>query len=138
MKLLKLISHPYTVIICFCLIMISGEHLGGCYALYILIGLPFGAVHAWLGLAGIIALLISYYRFKNKTVMGQAINVFGVLLLFASIYYFFWADRKHYNWGSFEQAVPLISMAISALVSICFIARSFIASQQKMISVQQT
>ena len=43
MKKIKIITHPVTLILCFFLILISGEHLGGFYLLYILLGLLFAS-----------------------------------------------------------------------------------------------
>ena len=136
MKLFRSLSSPYTLIICFCLIMISGEQLGGFYALYILLGLFAGAFHSLLAVAGIIMLLIIYHRFNNSKLFPQVLNVIGVLLLFSSIYYFFWNDKQHYNWGSFEQTVPVASMVLTAIVGICFLVRTFVkVPTQKLISV---
>lgn len=136
MKLFRSLSSPYTLIICFCLIMISGEQLGGFYALYILLGLFAGAIHSLLAVAGMIILLISYHRFKNRKAILQVLNVIGVLLLFSSIYYFFWNDKQHYNWGSFEQTVPVASMLLTAIVGICFLAGTFVKlPSQKTLSV---
>jgi hypothetical protein len=111
--------------------MISGEHLGGFYALYILLGLFAGAVHSLLAVAGIIILLVSYHRFRNKNTLSQTLNVAGVLLLFSSIYYFFWNDKQHYNWGSFEQTVPVLTMIVTSLVAVCFLSRTFIKTSPK-------
>lgn len=50
MKMIKLFTHPVVIIIAFLLILINGEHLGGFYLLYILLGLPHGAVHSLLAI----------------------------------------------------------------------------------------
>ena len=52
MKMIKLFTHPVVIIIAFLLILISGEHLGGFYLLYILLGLSHGAVHSLLAIDG--------------------------------------------------------------------------------------
>lgn len=131
MKIFKFISHPYTLIICFLLIMISGESFGGFYALYILLGLFYGAIHSLLALAGIIVLLVSYHRFKIKNARAQILNLAGVLLLFSSVGYFFWQDKQHYNWGSFEQTVPVVTMTITVFVATCFLINNFIKARPK-------
>ena len=43
----------------FLLIIISGEHLGGFYALYLLLALFYGGIHSLLGLSGIVLLIIA-------------------------------------------------------------------------------
>jgi hypothetical protein len=128
MKLFKILSHPYTLIICFLMMVISGEHLGGFYALYILLALPFGGVHAILAVAGIIILLISHNAFakKGKQRESIAMNVFGLLLMVSSVYYFFSADKKHYNWGTFQQTVPMLTIILTASVALCFLIGNFI------------
>jgi hypothetical protein len=37
MKAYQIITHPYTLIASFCLILISGQHWGGFYLLYLLL-----------------------------------------------------------------------------------------------------
>jgi hypothetical protein len=136
MKLFKFLSHPYTLIICFLAIMISGENFGGFYAMYILMALPFGGVHALLAFAGIIVLLGNHSIKRNKVnAAWQVINMLGVLLLFASLYYFFWADKQHYNYGSFEQPVPILTMAVTALAAACFLISNFIKARAKTLLV---
>lgn len=132
MKIFKFLSHPYTLIICFLLIMISGENFGGFYALYILMALPFGGVHALLALAGILILLINHNIQPNKiNSVRPVINLLGVLLLFGSLYYFFWADKQHYNYGSFQQTVPVFTMALAGFIATCFLINSFIKARPK-------
>lgn len=123
MKVFKFLSHPYTLIICFLMILISGEHLGGFYILYILLALPHGGIHAILALAGIGILLASYYKFNRRKTYRIAffLNIAGLALLFLSIYLFFFNDKQHYNWGTFEQTVPLISLFFTGLIAILFL-----------------
>lgn len=133
MKLFKILSHPYTLIICFCCIVISGEHSGGFYAMYILLGLPFGALHALLAVVGILALLISH-QFNNREALSRFINVLGLFLLLGSIGYFFWADKKNYNYESFDQFIPLATMILTAFISICFLIGLFFKEPTKKLS----
>lgn len=136
MKLFRILSHPYTLIICFLLIMISGENFGGFYAMYILMALPFGGVHALLAVAGIIVLLTNHSIKSDKINSArQVINFIGVLLLFASLYYFFWADKQHYNYGSFEQTVPILTMVVTVLVAVCFLISNFMKTRAKTLLV---
>jgi hypothetical protein len=123
MKLFKILSHPYTLIICFLFILISGEHLGGFYALYLLLALPHGGIHSLLALTGIIILLTSYYKFKRKKIYRIEIflNMVGLVLLFLSIYLFFLNDRQHYNYGTFEQTIPIFTLFFTGSIAILFL-----------------
>ncbi len=126
MKAIKIITHPYTLIISFLLIMISGEHLGGFYLLYLLLALPVGAIHSLLALAGISVLLFNYHKYgRRKThLIVPVLNIIGLLLLFCSIYAFFYNDKEHYNYGTFYQTVPLLTLIITGLIALCFLANN--------------
>jgi TRAP-type uncharacterized transport system fused permease subunit len=123
MKVFKILSHPYTLIICFLMILISGEHLGGFYILYLLLALPHGAIHSILALAGIGVLLFTFYRFQRKKVHRAEIllNVLGLALLFLSIYLFFANDKQHYNFGTFEQVVPVSTLFFTGVIATLFL-----------------
>jgi len=123
MKVLKIFTHPYVLIISFLMIMISGEHLGGFYILYLLLALPSGAIHSLLALVGIGLLLVGYHKYERKNIhLAEFIlNVVGTLLLFSSIYLFFLNDRDNYNYGTFTQTVPVITLVFFSFLSICFL-----------------
>jgi len=127
MKIFKILSHPYTLILCYSFIMISGEHWGGFYATYVLLALPAGYIHSLLAVAGIISIAVSYHWMggQNSKLTAQLMNVLGVLLLLASIVYFFKKDVRHYNWGTFEQGYPLFTLYLAAFIAICFLAGTF-------------
>jgi hypothetical protein len=122
MKTVKILVHPVSLIICFLMIIISGQHLGGFYLLYLLLALPHGSIHALLGISGAILLLINHYWIKlsvNKYVF-IFINAVGSFLLAMSLYVFFINDKEHYNYGTFSQTVPLITLALFGIVFISF------------------
>src|SRR5438067_1112689 len=101
MKLFKILSHPYTLIFSFLFIIISGENMGGFYALYILLGLLHRALHSLLGFLGVLILIISYHLYiKQNLFIKQGLNVLGVVLLILSLFFFFRNDTEHYNWGT--------------------------------------
>ncbi len=64
MRILKIITHPYIVIISFFAILISGEGFGGFYLLYLLLALPYGGIHSLLALIGIVLLLVNYNKYN--------------------------------------------------------------------------
>jgi hypothetical protein len=127
MKIFKILSNPYTLILFYSFIMISGEHWGGFYATYVLMALPGGYIHSLLAVSGIISIVAGYHwisKQKNKGA-SQMINVLGVLLLLASLVYFFKKDVRHYNWGTFEQGYPLFTLCLAAFIAVFFLLGTF-------------
>lgn len=125
MKLLRFITHPYTLIICFFAIMISGENFGGFYLLYLLMALPHFGSYAVLALLAVILLIVSFKRFRNENYrVGNALNIIGAFLLILSLFIFFWRDVQHYNYSTFYELVPQISLVVFGIVSIAFLYRN--------------
>ena len=126
MKLFRILSHPYTLILSFLFILISGQHLGGFYVMYIFLGLIHGAVHSVLGFVGIIVLAATYHSVWSKTSpLRQLLNITGVGLLFASLYFFFTNDKQHYNWGTFDESIPLATLCFVGFIALCFLVGNF-------------
>ena len=128
MKALKFITHPYTLIVSFCLILISGEHLGGFYALYLLLALYYAGIHALLGLGGIIV-LIATRKTRNKIKepsWPNILNIVGAALLILSLIWFFYWDKDGYNYGTFYQIVPRLSLILFGVIALLFIGRNLI------------
>ncbi len=127
MKTLKALSHPFLVITSFLLVLISGEHFGGFYAIYLLMALPHGGGHAILGLLGILLLIFGYYRYKRayKYLIEPLINVAGIGCLAFSFVLFFLRD-KGYNDATFEQLVPQISLVLFGVLATLFIISNVI------------
>ncbi|MBC7886653.1 MAG: hypothetical protein H7Z13_02105 [Ferruginibacter sp.] len=132
MKLIKIISHPATLIICFLLVLISGQHLGGFYLLYILLGLPHGAVHSILGVMGVGILLFSHYKYKRAFIymIEPLLNIAGVILLGLSLFLFFYNDRSQYNYSTFYETLPQISMVLFAFLIASFLVINLIKLRQ--------
>lgn len=125
MKLLTILTHPVLVICSFLLILISGQHFGGFYLLYLLMALPHGGFHAILALIGIGLLLLSYakYNRENKFLIEPLLNVTGVVCLFFSLNIFFFRSNS-YNDGSFHQAIPLLTLILFLVLSLGFLSYS--------------
>lgn len=106
--------------------MISGEHLGGFYALYLLLALYYGGIHSILALFGIILLIVA----RNKDVktkfhaLPNILNIGGAVFLVLSIVYFFYADKEGYNYGTFYQFVPRLSLILFGLIALIFIGKN--------------
>ncbi|MFT4155135.1 hypothetical protein [Parafilimonas sp.] len=132
MKRLKLIiTHPLLIILLFCGIIISGEEMGGFYLLYILLGLPHFVIHSILGISGIFCLMLAYYIKKSK---GYLFNIFGASCMCGSLIYFFIQPNASYNYGTFHETLPMITLcAFGALVTYFIISNSiqFIADLKK-------
>lgn len=128
MKAIKVITNSYTLIISFLIIIISGQHLGGFYIIYLLIALPYFGIHSILALVGIILLLIIYHNKKNRCfIIRPLINLVSVLMLIASIYMFFYNDKEHYNYGTFYQLVPQITLIVFSFIALSFIVRNIVS-----------
>jgi hypothetical protein len=123
MKTMKFLTHPYTLIASFFFVMISGQHLGGFYLLYLLLALPHGGVHSITALIGITLLLFSYSKHKERGQLTESIlNIFGVFLLLLSLFLFFYNDKENYNYGTFVQLVPQITLTIFAVLCLLFLS----------------
>ena len=135
MKTIKIISHPITLITCFLLVLISGQHLGGFYLLYILLGLPHGAIHSILAMAGILVVLFSNNKYKRKFnyLIEPILNMAGVLMLSLSLLFFFINDKEQYNYSTFNQTVPLLSLIVFGIVALSFSLSNFIITLKRTI-----
>ncbi|MEI9945849.1 MAG: hypothetical protein WDN26_16715 [Chitinophagaceae bacterium] len=120
MKAVKILTHPYLLILSFCVIMISGQNFGGVYLIYLLMALPYGGIHAILALGGVIALILANERFKVGK-LATILNLAGASCLFLSLYFFFYNDKAGYNSATFEQTVPQISLVLFAVLLIGFV-----------------
>ncbi|MEP7374574.1 MAG: hypothetical protein ABI675_14365 [Chitinophagaceae bacterium] len=133
MKTFNILTHPVLLIVSFLFILISGEHMGGFYLMYLLIALPHGSSHALLGLIGVLLLVISYTRYKRaySPFIGPVLNILGVCCLVLSLAIFFYKDKQGYNDGTFEQLVPQITLTIFGLLSLLFIISNVVRPSKK-------
>jgi hypothetical protein len=128
MKAIKIITHPILLIISFLFILISGQHFGGFYLLYLIMGLPHFGLHAILASVGILLLIFSYLKFgrTGKNIMAIIFNIIGSGCLVLSLIRFFYNDRKGYNNGTFDQLMPQITLVIFGLLTIAFAINNII------------
>jgi hypothetical protein len=129
MKVIKIITHPYTVIISLFIILINGEGWGGFFVLYLLFGLPYAVIHSLLALLGVVLLLVNYYKYKGKKegLSNYVIEIIGVFLLMLSIFIFFYTDKQHYNYGTFYQLVPVITLILFTIIALSSIIVNIIS-----------
>lgn len=124
MKVINFIGHPVLVMSIYLLIMISGEHFGGFYLLYILMGLPNGASHALLATCGLAILLISYKIYRTKPhILKPVSTMLGLSVMVLALITFF-ENSQGYNDDTFYQTFPLITMFLFALCVFCCIVQS--------------
>lgn len=123
MKIISIFTHPVVLVISFLLVLISGEHYGGFYLLYILLALPHGGVHALLGIGGIAVILFSYLRYGRRFVHAAegVLNLIGAFMLVLSLYLFFANDKADYNDGTFKQTVPLVTLYVFGVLVVGFV-----------------
>ena len=90
MKLINIITHPVLVIIAFSVILVSGEHFGGLYLMYLLMALPHGGIHEVLALLGTGLILFSYAKYKRESqfFFKMVLNILGVFSLYTSLWLF--------------------------------------------------
>src|SRR5439155_27050777 len=118
----KIITHPLTVVISFIVIVISDEQFGGFYLLYLLMGLIHGAIHSVGGFLGIALLLFSNIKSKqwSRNIISACVNLSGVILLWLSLFLFFYNDKSNYNISTLYQLLPQILLLVFLSISICF------------------
>ena len=118
MKTINFITHPYPVLISFLFLLISGEHLGGFYIMYLLIGLPHAAIHSILGIFGVIILLLNkaWANSEWNDLIKPIINIGGALLMIGSLFTFFYNDSVQYNVATFYQLVPQLCLSVFILL----------------------
>ncbi len=133
MKAIKILTHPVLLIGSFLFVLISGEHFGGFYILYLLLALPHGGVHAMLALAGVLLILFSYIKFKRskKYLIEPVLNIIGAACLSLSLFFFFYNDRQGYNAGTFDQLVPQVTFVLFGLLTIGFVIDNLTGSAGK-------
>jgi hypothetical protein len=133
MKAFKILGHPYLLIASFLFIIISGEHIGGFYLLYLLLGIFGGSLHSIAGIVGVLLLVIAYNS-RGKDLM--LIDLTGAALLQASLILFFNQDKNGYNDSTFHQTVPLVTLCIFITVWLAFvITRTIFRSRKKLASL---
>ncbi len=125
---MKVFKHPLAVIISFIMILISGKQTGGFYILYLLLGLPHGGIHSITGILGTLLLLFGNIKSKQwgGNYISLCLNLLGVLLLWLSLFSFFYNDKGNYNIATFYQLLPQILLSLFLLISIVFFVHNIL------------
>src|SRR4051812_27848347 len=112
MKILKLIGHPFLVSSTLLLVLVSGKSFGGFYLVYVLLGLPYGATHAIIAIAGIGVMIASHLWRRDRPHPVKAIlSVIAIGLMTLALIFFF-DGSKGYNDGTFVQFLPISSLLL--------------------------
>ena len=105
----------------FLLIIISGEHFGGFYLLYIIMGLYGGASHAILAFSGLLFIFTGYkiYRVKQN-ILKPFLYLVGISLMVVALVTFF-VGSHGYNNSTFHQTIPILSLVLFSLSAFFFV-----------------
>ena len=122
MKLRNIITHPLAVMISFMIVLISGEHVGGFYIIYLLMGITHGTVPSLLGIGGIILLAPGLLIAQRKQASSiYLLNITGILLMMLSLFLFFFNDIQLYNINTFYQFIPFCTIILFCLLALLFL-----------------
>ena len=109
------------VSVSYCCIIISGMHIGGPWIAYLLITLftaafyPLSFAYAILGIGGLVMYLIRTYTFLGGEWLQKLI---GLSAMWLSLIVFFTGKDADYNYPTFQETVPLISLGLFVGLSI--------------------
>lgn len=118
----KVIVHPLVILLSFCLIIISGEHYGSFYIWYVGAGLQVHAIHSFLGIIAIFFLMSGWIfsGYTGKRRVPCVLNIISICLMLLSVSLFFYNDSRKYNYGTFYQVIPMLSLVLFFFLSILF------------------
>lgn len=126
MKSINILVNPVTLIGSFCLVLISGEKMGGFYLIYLLLGLIGGYLHSFLAVAGVVAVLIAD-RFKENRILRYLIKLVGALLLPMSLLFFFQNDTAHYNWETFSRTTSQVTLVLFGFFWLGYVLKTVVS-----------
>jgi hypothetical protein len=120
-RILLIVLHPLFIVLLFCGLIIYGEEMASFYISILMLGLPYGIMHAIVGVVGI-ALLVIGMILPKKTI-PSIVNLLGALCLIISLYRFFTQPGASYNYNTFRALVPLILIIVFAFLITLFIIK---------------
>ncbi|QEC69301.1 hypothetical protein FRZ67_19050 [Panacibacter ginsenosidivorans] len=123
MSLRNIITHPLAVMISFMIVLISGEHVGGFYIIYLLMGITHGTIPSLFGIAGIVLLVPALLIAQRKQAISiYLLNIVGILFMILSLFLFFFNDEQRYNINTFYQFIPFCTITLFCLLALIFLA----------------
>lgn len=124
MKLKRILSHPYALLISFLLVVTSIQPIVEFYCIYLFTGLFCGNLYSIAGTLGIIIILYSHFRYSREKFSLDAcfINLVGAVLMIVSLFLFFLIH--HYDViipGDLSHLFPFTSLLLFCILVTCFI-----------------
>ena len=91
--------------------------------MYLVMALPGGAGFSIIAAIGIGLIMFNLLKFKRaKHYRIEAIvNIIGACLLLLSLIMFFYNDKNNYNQQTFYQVVPLLTIMLFIIITVCFV-----------------
>lgn len=120
-RLLQILSHYITVAILFCLIIISGQSTGFFYLTLLMLGLTHVLLHSVLGIVGLVLVFLS--GGKKTSLVKAYIGLLGAFCMVLSLVRFFTQPGGGYNYPTFHQFVPLLTLTLFFVSLIFFVFR---------------
>jgi hypothetical protein len=82
---------------------------------------------------GTVFLVFSYHKYQRRKAyhIESILNIAGTFLLLFSLVLFFYNDKEHYNYGTFYQVVPQISLVLFGLITLAFLYNNIISIVKK-------
>ena len=125
----RILSHPITLAVLFCFLIVSGQSTGFFYLTLLMLGLSRALMHSVLGIAGLLFVLIAS---GNKGNIFRAFTgLTGAVFMLLSLIRFFTQPGAAYNYPTFHQFVPLIILIAFLLSFMFFVARHLQFLMQK-------
>lgn len=121
MKKVSQMETSFIVILCFLLLLLTGEAFGGSYILFYYYGIFSGILYSVLLLLGLILLTTAGFFNRNKVLRRSVSVIAGTLLLVISLVDFLSRKRLHQQSSITVQIIPMVALVLfvlSALVSI--------------------
>src|SRR3954452_17026 len=120
-RIASIVLNPLFIVLLFCGLIIYGEVMASFYISILMLGLPYGVMHAIIGVVGV-ALLVIGMSLPGKTI-SSVVNLSGALCLIISLVRFFTQPGASYNYNTFRSLVPLILIVLFAFLITLFIIR---------------
>jgi len=120
-KITSITLHPIVLLILFCGLIISGESNASFYISILMLGLPYGVMHAIIGVVGIVLLVLAIVLPKRS--ISSIVSLSGALCMIVSLFRFFTQPGGSYNYNTFRESVPLILILLFFLLIALFIIK---------------
>lgn len=120
-RIALIVLHPLFIVLLFCGLIIYGEEMASFYISILMLGLPYGIMHAIVGIVGIVLLVVGMAL--PMKLLSSIVNLFGAFCLIISLYRFFTQPGASYNYNTFRAFVPLVLLLLFVLLISLFIIK---------------